>query len=131
MTPQEIKACVNKCKKCLSSNLVSIVLFGSAVTSAKKANDYDLLVITRTLPQAEWKIAGEIKAELMGIAKKAIDLVIMEVEDLTTPSPFLYEVANKNKLLYGPNIISSLKKNNDKIRPIFERGAKVGWKIAQ
>ncbi len=113
------------------STLVSVILFGSSVNSVKKANDYDVLIITKKLPQKEWLLAGKIKANLLGKVTKPIDLVFLEEEDLNYSTSLLYEVTKKNMLIYGRDVISQLKRNSKNIRALFERGVKVGWQIAQ
>lgn len=123
--------CIKLCKEHLNENLSSVVLFGSAVSSPSSANDYDLLIITKKKIQKEWQIAGKIKAELIGKTDKPVDVVIMEEEDFKYPGPLMYEVCHKHKLLYGKNILPTKKAISKLVQPLFERGVKVGWKIAQ
>ncbi|MBI4980443.1 nucleotidyltransferase domain-containing protein [Candidatus Woesearchaeota archaeon] len=117
------------CKEHLNENLSSVVLFGSAVSSAAQANDYDLLIITKKKIQKEWQLAGKIKADLK--TDKPVDVVIMEEEDFKYPGPLVYEVCHKHRLLYGKNILPTKKAISKLVKPLFERGVKVGWKVAQ
>lgn len=123
--------CVQQCKNRLKSDLISVILFGSAATSMKTAQDYDLLVVTKKTPAKEWLLAGEIKASLMSSLDKPVDLIFMEEEELNYPSPLIYEICEKHKLLYGKNVLPPVKKMRKLIQPLFERGVKVGWKVAQ
>ncbi len=112
-------------------NLISIVLFGSAVESVRTAQDYDILVVVKKLPSKEWLVAGEIKASLLAKLDKPLDLVFLEQKDLDFPSPFLYEVYLKHKLLYGEDVLFELGKVSDAVTVLVEGGVHVGWQIAQ
>jgi|SRR3989344_8740366 len=111
--------------------LVSVILFGSSVNSAKTAKDYDILIITKKLPKKEWVLAGKIKANLLDKVTKPIDIIFLEEKDLDYSNPLLYEVVQKHKLLYGKNVISKIKIITNNIHVLFEGGVKVGWQIAQ
>ncbi len=121
--------CIKLCKAHLDENLSSVVLFGSAVSSPSTANDYDFLIITKKRMHKEWQIAGKIKAGLK--TDKPVDVVIMEEEDFKYPGPLIYEVCHKHKLLYGKNILPTKKAISKLVKPLFERGVKIGWKVAQ
>lgn len=110
-------------------NLVSIILFGSAVESIQTAKDYDILIVVKKLPTKEWISAGKIKAFLIARLGKPLDIVFLEKEDLVFPSPFLYEVSKKNKVLYGEDIL--LSQINSGISVLHEGGVHVGWQVAE
>ena len=110
-------------------NLVLIILFGSAVESIHTAKDYDVLIVVKKLPVKDWLLAGKIKAFLIAKLGKPLDIVFLEKEDLAFPSPFLYEVSKKNKVLYGEDILL-LSNINRNISVLCEGGVNVGWQIA-
>lgn len=112
-------------------NLLSIILFGSAVNSQKRAHDFDILVIAKRLPKRDWLVAGGIKSKLLGKVEKPVDIVLLEEKDLAYGSPFLFEVVRKNKVLWGKNIISFMSKKIQGITPLVRGGKKIGWEIAQ
>lgn len=112
-------------------NLLSIILFGSAVHSIIKAADFDILIVTKKLPPRDWIVAGKIKSALLGKTGKPVDFILIEEADLGYGSPFLYEVAQKNKVLWGKNVLPRIRETVQGITPIMRRGKKIGWKIAQ
>lgn|SRR3989344_972262 len=114
-----------------ASNLISILLFGSAVASNELARDYDLLIVTRKLPPHDWILAGKIKFNLLGKVDKPLDIVFMEERDLGYTSPFVYEVGQKSKVLYGKDITPQLRKASQKVSVFMKRGALLGWQIAE
>lgn len=117
-------------QKELEDNVVSVILFGSAAKSFKKANDYDILVITKNYPKDDFSLAWKIKYQLLGKITKPIDLIFQEIKDLDYPSPLFYE-ARSGKLVYGKNLFNKIKENSESISPIIQRGVKIGWQIAQ
>ncbi|MBI2669313.1 nucleotidyltransferase domain-containing protein [Candidatus Woesearchaeota archaeon] len=112
-------------------NLKAIILFGSAVKSLKKANDYDLLILTAKKMAEDWKIAGKIKTELMPKLDKPVDIVFMEEDDLNYASPFLYEIGKKHRLIYGKDYSLQFKEQAGKVQVLTKGGVNIGWKIAQ
>jgi len=121
---------VSAIKSELKSNLMSIILFGSSTKSIKKANDYDILIITKRNVKKDWELAGKIKHFLIHKVDKPIDIIFNDMSDLEFSSPLLYEASHQGKILYGENIISKIKKLTSNIKPILERGMKIGWQYA-
>jgi len=113
-------------------DIVSIVLFGSAVLSIEKAHDYDILVITKTYVKEWCNLAGKIRFNLMGKIDKPMDLIFVEEDDLRFPSPFIYEVSQKYQLLSGKDVFIGIKSWLEReISPLYDEGGiKIGWKIA-
>ncbi len=117
-------------KNILKKDIISIILFGSAIDSVEKANDYDLLIVTKKRIQQDWIIAGTIKNNLIGKVKKPVDIVFLEESDLKYGSPFLYEVGHKCRLISGKDISGRFKTIGIVINPLMEGGCQVGWQIA-
>jgi len=117
-------------KNILKKDIISIILFGSAVDSVEKANDYDFLIVTKKRIQLDWIIAGTIKYNLIGRVKKPVDIIFLEESDLKYGSPFLYEVGRKFKLISGKDISMQFKTINIGINPLMEGGCQVGWQVA-
>jgi len=130
MINSDIQLIVREIKKNIPLNIVSIILFGSAVKSVKTAEDYDFLIVTKKKFLQEWVLAGIIKNNLLGKIGKPIDLVFLEEKDLKYGSPFLYEVSKKSKLIFGNDISRQLKKVCNKINPLIKGGSQVGWQVA-
>lgn len=131
MIPSPFQLITTEIKKSLpAQNLISIILFGSAVTSDKSAHDYDILIVTRKLPPHNWILAGEIKYRLLGKINKPLDIVFMEERDLAYASPFIYEVGQKSKVLYGKNMGSAFRRMSKNIQVFAEGGRHIGWQVA-
>ncbi|MEW5896270.1 MAG: nucleotidyltransferase domain-containing protein [Nanoarchaeota archaeon] len=114
----------------LKNNLVSVILFGSAVKSVKKANDYDIFILTKKYPKNDFYLAGKIKYQLLKKIAKPVDIIFLKEEDLNFPSPILYEI-QASKLVFGKDLSGKIRKISRAVSPIIQRGVKIGWKIAK
>lgn len=76
-------------------------------------------------------MAGKIKASLLGKISKPVDIVFLQLDDLEYGSPFVYEITQNFRLLFGREVSSILKRSNVIIAPLRLRGVTIGWKIAE
>ncbi len=128
---QDLQHIVAEIKRNITEdNLISIILFGSAVNSIISAHDFDILIITKNLPPKDWIVAGNIKANLLGKIQKPVDIIFLEEKDLVYPSAFLYEVTQKYQLMYGKDFLSTLKNATENVQIVVDEGNNIGWHIA-
>lgn len=132
MGSSQFKLIESEIKRSVSAeNLISIILFGSAVESNKSAQDYDILIVTKKMLSHDWILAGEIKYHLLGKVDKPLDIVFMEERDLGYTSPFIFEVGRKSRMLYGKNILPRFRKVSKSVKVLAEGGKPFGWQIAE
>jgi len=109
----------------------AIYLFGSVARgNYRKESDYDILVFVDKFPKKKIKSISKIRNDVSDHINRPLELFILELEDLKFPSPFLYEVYNNHRLIYGKNdVIKRCKEVIKNIKPFFLNGTKIGYHV--
>ncbi|MGA9140448.1 MAG: nucleotidyltransferase domain-containing protein [Methanocella sp.] len=113
------------------SDVEAIYLFGSMVGGKiTSKSDYDIAVIASKYPGNDLELVTNIKYSLIDKIKRPIDIVILDINDLSHSSIFLYELYHNHKKLYGKEDI--LKKSRhaiEKVSPIVEENKRIGYYV--
>jgi len=125
----DLEKIVNATLKEISS-VESIYLFGSiAKGKENEKSDYDIAVIVREYPENDLDKIARIRYSLLGKIKRPLEILLIGMDDLEYPSPFLYEIYHASRLLYGTDILIRCKNIVENIRPIIAEGNKVGYHV--
>ena len=108
----------------------AIYLFGSIARETPDASsDYDVAVILRTCPPDYIRKISLIRYALLGKIRRPLDLILLDYEDLATPSPIVYEIGKVNRLLFGRDVLAQLPGTGRSVRPIIRDGATIGYHV--
>jgi predicted nucleotidyltransferase len=113
------------------NDVKAIYLFGSVAKGTQNENsDYDVLVFVDKYPKNKIKSVIKVRNDVSDHISKPLELFILEMEDLNYPSPFLYEVYNNHRLIYGTNdVIKRCRDIIKNIKPLFMDGIKIGYHV--
>jgi predicted nucleotidyltransferase len=112
------------------NDVEAIYLFGSmARGNTTLKSDYDIAVIAKKYPRNDLELITNIKYSLIDKIKRPIDIVILDIKDLSHPSIFLYELYNNHKKLYGKDVLKKSGSIVEKIRPIMEDNKPIGYYV--
>lgn len=130
------KTALNDIKKIVETilketdSVISIYLFGSMARGTQdELSDYDIAIITEKYPNKDVDTIARIKSGLLSGVKRPIEVIFMDLKDLTYSSPVLYEVYHNHKLLYGPDIILKYKDSIKNVKPIVQDGKTIGYYV--
>lgn len=108
----------------------AIYLFGSvAKETQNEKSDYDIAIFVKSPPADELDALTNIRLSLFGKITRPLEPFVLSLDDLKYSSPFLYEVYNNHRLLYGKNVIVKCKDIIKNIRPIVKNGVKIGYYV--
>lgn len=108
----------------------AIYLFGSlAHGSYDASSDYDIAVIVKRNPDSYIRKISDIRYALLGKIRRAVDIIILDREDLTVASPIVYEIVQHHRLLFGKDILMQLPGTSGNVRPIVMDGATIGYHV--
>lgn len=113
-----------------TDGVIAIYLFGSVAKGTQnELSDYDIAVVTENYPKKDVDTIARIKLALLSIVKRPIEIVFMDLKDLTYSSPILYEIYHNHKILYGPDIILKYQDSIKNVRPIMKDGKTIGYYV--
>lgn len=113
-----------------TDSVIAIYLFGSMARGTQdELSDYDIAVITEKYPIKDVDTIARIKFALLSAVKRPVEIVFMDLKDLTYSSPILYEVYHNHKLLYGPDIVLNYNDSIKNVRPIIQDGKTIGYYV--
>lgn len=108
----------------------AIYLFGSiARGTAGASSDYDIAVILQRCPTDYIRKISAIRYALLGTIRRPLDLILLDYEDLATPSPIVYEIGKVNRLLFGRDVLVQVPGTGRNVRPIIRDGATIGYHV--
>ena len=111
-------------------SIEAIYLFGSVAKGAQdESSDYDILVFVKKSPPHKIKSIARIRNDASDRISRPFDLIILNVNDLQIPSPFLYEVYHNHLIIYGKDIIEKCKDIIKNIKPVFMNGVQIGYHV--
>ena len=111
-------------------SIEAIYLFGSVAKGTQdESSDYDILVFVNKSPPQKIKAIARIRNDASDRITRPFDLIILNVNDLQIPSPFLYEVYHNHLIIYGKDVIEKCKEIIKNIRPIVKNGVKIGYYV--
>jgi predicted nucleotidyltransferase len=108
----------------------AIYLFGSVARGTeRKESDYDILIFVRKSPKNKVRTIANIRIDVEDRIQRRLESFLMEVEDISYPSPILYEVYHNNRLVYGENVLARASEIVRKIRPHVKDGRVVDYHV--
>lgn len=112
------------------SGVEAIYLFGSVAKGTEnKTSDYDILIFVKVMPNDDSNALANIRCAVSSKIKRPLEAFILNSNDIKYPSPFLFEVYNNHKLLYGKNVIERFTDLIKKMKPLYIEGVKVGYYV--
>lgn len=113
-----------------TDSVIAIYLFGSMARGTQdELSDYDIAIVTERYPKKDVDTIARIKFSLLSKVKRPIEIVFMDLKDLTYSSPVLYEVYHNHKLIYGHDIILNYTDSIKNVKPIVKDGKTIGYYV--
>lgn len=112
------------------SSVEAIYLFGSVANGTEnKDSDYDILIFVTDTPKDDSDDLSKLRCDVSLKIKRPLEAFILNAKDVKYASPFLFEVYNNHKLLYGKNVIGRFTSLIKKMKPLYIKGEKVGYYV--